>query len=128
MKTKFWILFTTFVISISFFCGLVAGRANLNTPNTIIHHVALKWKDNVSDADKQKAITMLKEIVASTPGAKSMWSRPIKIQPREYSQTFVIEFENEEALKSYAAHPKKKAWEDFYYNIREKSFNCVTGN
>ena len=111
-----------------FFSGFVMGRANLGAPSTVIHHVALKWKDGTTDADKQKALTMLKEILADTPGAKNMWSRTIKVQPREYSQTFVVEFENEAALKAYAEHPKKKAWEDFYYNIRETSNNCVTGN
>ena len=111
-----------------FFSGWVMGRANLGTPNSVIHHVALKWKDGVADADKQKAMTMLKEVVADTPGAKNMWTRTIKVQPREFSQTFVIEFESEAALKAYAEHPKKKAFEDFYYNIREKSNNCVTGN
>ena len=44
------------------------------------------------------------------------------------SPAFVIEFENAEALKAYAKHPKKKAWDDFYYNIRETSYNCVTTN
>lgn len=127
MKTKISI-FLILVISLSFLSGWVLGRANLSTPNTVIHHVALKWKDGTTDADKQKAITMLQEIIADTPGAKNMWLKTIKVQPREFSQTFVVEFENEAALKAYAEHPKKKAWEDFYYNIREKSNNCVTGN
>jgi hypothetical protein len=118
-----------FLIAIAIFVsGWVAGQGKLSTPNTIIHHVALKWKDGVSDADKEKAITMLKEIVADVPGAKNMWTKTIKVQPREYSRTFVVEFENEAALKAYAEHPKKKEWEDFYYNIRETSNNCVTGN
>lgn len=127
MKLKISILIV-FAISLSFLSGWVMGRANLSTPNTVIHHVALKWKDGTTDADKQKAITMLKEIIADTPGAKNMWTKTIKVQPREFSQTFAVEFENEAALKAYAEHPKKKAWEDFYYNIREKSNNCVIGN
>jgi Stress responsive A/B Barrel Domain len=129
MRNKFRIAFiATVAISFSFFCGWTAARGNLSAPNTIIHHVALKWKADTTDADKQKAITMLKEIVDDTPGAKNMWTRTVKIQPKEYSQTFVIEFENEAALKAYAEHPKKKEWEDLYYKIRETSNNCVTGN
>ena len=50
------------------------------------------------------------------------------MQPGSYSQTFVIEFENEDALKAYANHPDKKAWNELYYGIREESRNCVTSN
>ncbi|HEY7162187.1 MAG TPA: Dabb family protein, partial [Acidobacteriota bacterium] len=65
---------------------------------------------------------------SSSPGVKNLWMKSLKIQPREYSQTFVIEFENEAALKAYAEHPKKKEWDDFYYSIRETSLNSVTTN
>jgi hypothetical protein len=112
-----------------FFSGYVSGqKSGANLPSTVIHHVTLKWKEGTADADKQKAIDGLKEIVTTTPGAKNLWLRTIKIQPREYSQTFVIEFENEAALKAYAEHPKKKEWDDFYYGIRETSLNSVTSN
>ena len=33
-------------------------------------------------------------ILADVPGAKNLWIKTVKVQPREYSQTFVIEFEN----------------------------------
>jgi hypothetical protein len=52
----------------------------------------------------------------------------VKIQPNNYSQTFVIEFENQAALQGYANNPKKKTWDEAYYAIRETSQNCVTTN
>ena len=97
-------------------------------PTTVIHHVTLKWKEGTSDADKQKVLDGLKEIVSTTPGVKNLWMKSLKIQPREYTQTFVIEFESDAALKAYAEHPKKKEWDDFYYSIRETSLNSVTTN
>jgi hypothetical protein len=111
-----------------FLSGYVVGKDSIEMPKTVIHHVTLKWKDGVTDADKQKAMDGLKEIVSSTEGAKNLWMKSIKVQPREYSQTFVIEFESEAALKAYAEHPKKKEWDDFYYSIRETSLNSVTTN
>jgi hypothetical protein len=120
-------------VTIAFSCalflsGYVAGKDGANMPNSVIHHVTLKWKEGTTDADKQKALDGLKEIVSTTEGAKNFWMKSIKIQPREYSQTFVIEFENDAALKAYAEHPKKKEWDDFYYSIRETSLNSVTTN
>jgi len=111
-----------------FFSGMAAGKNQVNMPKTVIHHVTLKWKADVKDADKQKALDGIKDICADIPGVKNIWMKTIKIQPKDYSQTFVIEFENEEALKAYADHPKKKEWNDLYYSIRETSMNSVTSN
>ena len=97
-------------------------------PNTIIHHVTIKWKAGASDADKQKVFDGLKVILADTPGALNFWMKTKKAQPAEYTQTFVIEFENQAALDAYAKHPKKEEWGKLYYGIREASYNCVTTN
>jgi hypothetical protein len=129
MGQKIVIALSTIVFCFAIFLsGYVAGKDGVEMPKTVIHHVTLKWKEGVSDADKQKALDGLKEIVSTTEGAKNLWMKSIKVQPREYSQTFVIEFENEAALKAYAEHPKKKEWDDFYYSIRETSLNSVTTN
>ncbi len=102
--------------------------AEVNMPKTIIHHVTLKWKAGCTDADKAKVISDLKAILSEVQGVRNFWAKSTKVQPQDYSQTFVIEFENDAALKAYAAHPKKKAWNDFYYSIRETSYNSVTTN
>jgi len=126
---KILILGTILSIGIAvFYSAVVIGQSGPSMPGTVIHHVTLKWKEGVSEADKQKAMEGLKEIVATSPGARNLWIKSVKVQPDEYHQAFVIEFENAEALKAYAKHPKKKAWDDFYYNIRETSYNCVTTN
>lgn len=116
------------IVAVFYMYGHAAEKESVNMPSTVIHHVTLKWKEGVSDADKQKALDGLKEIASTSPGVKNLWMKSLKIQPREYSQTFVIEFENEAALKAYAEHPKKKEWDDFYYSIRETSLNSVTTN
>lgn len=129
MKNKLFSIFLAAVFGILIcLTTVVSAEDKASMPSTIIHHVTLKWKDGVSDADKEKALSGLKEIAMSTQGVKNIWMKSIKVQPKEYSQTFVIEFENDAALKAYAAHPKKKEWDDFYYSIRETSYNSVTSN
>jgi uncharacterized damage-inducible protein DinB len=111
--------------------------AKLSTPPTIIHHVVLKWKDDPTateaemqkvEAQRQKVMDGLKEILATTPGVKNVWLKSIKIQPNDYSQNFVVEFENEAALEAYANNPRKAAWNDLYYSLRAESRNNVTTN
>ena len=47
------------------------------------------------------------------PGLKNVWTRAIKMQlPDGYKSIFVMEFESEQALKSYADSPAQKAWYD----------------
>jgi len=124
----FLVAMALLIAGVLYIHGHAAEKEAINIPTTLIHHVTLKWKEGTTDTDKQKTMNGLKEIVSTTPGAKNLWMKSLKIQPREYSQTFVIEFENEAALKAYAEHPKKKEWDDFYYSIRETSLNSVTTN
>jgi hypothetical protein len=127
-NNNFLVVAVLIMVAVLYMYGHAAEKTTVNMPTTVIHHVTLKWKEGTSDADKQKALDGLKEIVSTSPGVKNLWMKSLKIQPREYSQTFVIEFENEAALKAYAEHPKKKEWDDFYYSIRETSLNSVTTN
>ncbi len=97
-------------------------------PKTIIHHVTLKWKQDVPDTEKLKVFEDLKAILADIPGVKGLWTKTRRIQPSDFSQTFVIEFADRDSYDAYAKHPKKKAWDKHYYGIREQSFNCITVN
>jgi hypothetical protein len=124
-------LVVSLALSGAFLTGYLKGTSQarqVSKPDTLIHHVTLKWNDGVSDADKQRVFTDLEGILAEIPGAKNLWTRPVRIQPRDHNQTFVIEFENQQALEAYANHPMKKAWNDHYYGIRADSMNSVTTN
>jgi hypothetical protein len=127
LNKKSWV--ALFVLLVFAFGLLPLAQAQgVNMPKTIIHHVTLKWKDGASDADKQKVVDDLKAILADVKGVKNLWVKSTKVQPAGFSQTFVIEFADQAALDAYAKHPKKKAWNDLYYSIRETSYNSVTTN
>lgn len=123
------VVFTLLLLGI-FLGGMLLSTSaqGVNMPKTIIHHVTLKWKAGTADADKQKVIDDLKAILAEVKGVKGLWVKSTKVQPGDFSQTFVVEFENQAALDAYAKHPKKKAWNDLYYSVREVSYNSVTTN
>jgi len=111
------------------FCLTVQSLAqDVPMPKTIIHHVTLKWKDGVPDTEKLKVLEDLKAILADIPGVKGLWIHTKRIQPSDFSRTFVIEFADRDSYDAYAKHPKKKAWDKHYYSIREQSFNSITVN
>jgi len=106
-----------------FLGGVLVGQNKFGTPNTLIHTVMIKWKEGVSDADKQKALDGVKEMAARIPGIRNVWIKARTVQPRDFHGGFVIEFENADAEKVYADHPAHKEWEKHYLAIREQSFH-----
>jgi hypothetical protein len=106
-----------------------AAAANkFGTPSTIIHISLIKWKAGVSDADKQKALDGVKELAAQIPGVKNVWTKAVRMQPRDYHAAFVIEFENRDAADRYATHPAHEAWSKGFLEIREASISPQVSN
>lgn len=108
--------------------GVVLGQNRYGTPKTLVHVVTIKWKPKATDADKQKALDGVKEMAGEIPGIKSVWIKATKVQPRDYNDAFVIEFENREALELYADHPAHEKWKKHYLAIRAASSNSVVTN
>ncbi len=120
-----------------FSCGSVWGSWNASraaaankfgTPSTIIHISLIKWKAGVSDADKQKALDGVKEVAAQIPGIKNVWTKAVRMQPRDYHAAFVIEFENRDAADRYATDPAHEAWSKRFLEIREASISPQVSN
>jgi hypothetical protein len=103
--------------------GYVAGQNKFGQPKTIIHMVILKWKPGVSDSDKQKALEGVKEMAAKVPGVKNIWIKAERLQPRDFSAAFAIEFQNRAAADAYAESPVHEAWEKKYTLLREASIS-----
>ncbi|HXN20754.1 MAG TPA: Dabb family protein [Candidatus Binatus sp.] len=101
--------------------GYVAGQNKFGQPKTIIHMVILKWNPGVSDSDKQAALEGVKEMARKLPGVKNIWIKAERLQPRDFSAAFAIEFQNRAAADAYAESPIHQAWEQKYTLLREQS-------
>src|SRR6202046_1762217 len=106
-----------------FASGYVAGQNKFGQPKTIVHMVILKWNPGVSDADKQGALEGVKEMAAKVPGVKNIWIKAERLQPRDFSAAFAIEFQNRAAADAYAESPIHQAWEQKYTLLREASIS-----
>jgi hypothetical protein len=103
--------------------GYVAGQNKFGQPKTIIHMVILKWNPGVSDSDKQNALQGVKEMAAKVPGVKNIWIKAERLQPRDFSAAFAIEFQSRAAADAYAESPVHQAWEQKYTLLREASIS-----
>ena len=106
----------------------VAAVNKFGTPKTIIHVSLIKWKDGVSDEEKQKALDGVKEMAAQIPGIKNVWTKATRMQPRDFHAAFVIEFEDRAAADRYAESPVHEAWSKKFVAIRETSLSPQISN
>lgn len=115
------ILVAVVILAAVFAAGVAVGQQKFGQPKTVLHVVSGKWKADATDEQKQQAIEGLKAMAASVPGIKNVWAKPDRIQPREYSFAFAIEFESRAAADAYAEHPAHEEWYKIYMPIRAES-------
>ena len=104
---------------------LAAGAAiaanKFGTPSSIVHVVLIQWKAETTPEQKAEALQGVKKMAAEIPGIKNVWIKAARVQPLEFTDAFVIEFEDKAAAERYADHPAHRAWEKIYLPLREES-------
>jgi len=108
-----------------FGAGYAAGQAKnaFAQPKTVLQVSMIKWKKDVSDADKQKAMDGVKELAGKIPGIKTVWLKVDRMQPRDYDTAFALEFTSREAANDYAENPLHETWSKAYLAIRDASIS-----
>jgi len=115
------ILVAVVILTGVFAAGVAVGQQKFGQPKTVLHVVALKWTPEATDAQKAAAIEGLKTMAGAVPGIKNIWIKADRVQPREYSTAFAIEFESRAAADAYAEHPAHEEWYKIYMPIRAES-------
>ena len=100
-----------------------AAPAPVSQPKTIVHISLIKWKADATDAQKEQIMKEWLEMVGKIPGVKNVWTKPSRMQPRDFHTAFAIEFENREAADRYATDPAHDAWSKRFLAIREASIS-----
>jgi hypothetical protein len=111
-----------------FACGYVAGQNRFGQPKTILHVVELKWNPAATDAEKQRALDGIKDMAAKVPGIKNIWIKGERLQPRDFSAAYAIEFRDRDAADAYAESKVHAAWEVQYVPLRESSISIQVTN
>jgi hypothetical protein len=104
-----------------FGAGVLFGA--LNKPKSVIHVVTVKWVDGTPQAKIDAALKGVETMAEKYDGITRVWTRSIKVQGPESGVThaFVMEFKDEQALKSYAGSAAQKEWYQLYTPIRDQS-------
>jgi Stress responsive A/B Barrel Domain len=108
--------------------GYVAGQAKFGQPKTVLHVVELKWRPGVPQMEKDAAMAGIKNMAAKMPGIKNIWIKWDRLEPRDFSAAFAIEFRSREAADEYAESPLHDAWEKEYVPLRDASISIQVTN
>jgi cell division protein FtsX len=106
-----------------------AAQARLaGQPKSVVHVVVYKWKDTVSENDKEQVMTGLKTFTRKLPGVKNIWLKTQRNQLKDFSGVYAIEFASPEAAADYAESPAHEAWSKQWQNLRENSLSFQVSN
>jgi hypothetical protein len=111
-----------------FMGGYVSGQNRVGQPKTIIHVVEIKWNSGVSDVEKQKVLDGLKQLAMKSPGVKNVWTQADRLEPRDFSAAYAIEFQNRDAADAYAESALHDEWDKMYVPLRQTSISIQVTN
>src|SRR5436190_22406961 len=115
-----------------FISGVAAGTLHARSaavqnhfgqPKTVLHVVVYKFREDVSDYDREKAIDGIKDMAGKIPGIKNVWLKTERNQARDFSGVYAIEFASAEAAADYAERPVHEAWSKSW---QQKLENCLS--
>jgi len=119
-----------------FISGVAAGTLHprstaqnrFGQPKTVLHVVVYKFRDDVSNYDREKAIAGIKDMAGKIPGIKNIWLKTERNQARDFSGVYAIEFTSAEAAADYAESPVHEAWSKSWQEKRENSLSFQVSN
>src|SRR5260221_9414719 len=85
--------------------GSAAVQNRFGQPKTVLHVVVYKFKDNVSNYDREKAINGIKDMAGKISGIKKKWLKKTRKQNKEFSGGYSIEFTSAAAAAGYPQRP-----------------------
>lgn len=120
-----------------FVAGVAAGtlharnavvQNHFGQPKTVLHVVVYKFRVDVSNYDREKAINGIKDMAGKIPGIKNVWLKTERNQIRDFTGVYAIEFTSAEAAADYSESPIHEAWSKSWQEKRENSLSFQVSN
>jgi hypothetical protein len=121
-------LFAAGIATGSLHARTAAVQNHFGQPRTVLHVVVYKFRDNVSNYDREKAINGIKDMAGKIPGIKNVWLKTSRNQIKDFSGVYAIEFTSAEAAADYAESPVHEAWSKTWQEQRENSLSFQVTN
>src|ERR1700686_5766350 len=121
-------IFITGIAGGALYAHSAAVQNRFGQPKTVLHVVVYKFKDNVSNYDRERAINGIKDMAGKIPGIKNVWLKTSRNQIKDFNGVYAIEFTSAEAAADYAESPVHEAWSKMWQEQRENSLSFQVSN
>jgi antibiotic biosynthesis monooxygenase (ABM) superfamily enzyme len=121
-------LFAAGMVAGSLHTRSVAAQNRFGQPKSVLHVVVYKFKDTVSENDKEQTLNGIKDVARKVPGVKNVWLKTERNQIKDFSGVYAIEFTSAETAADYAESPAHEAWSKKWQELRENSLSFQISN
>jgi hypothetical protein len=83
--------------------------------------VTIRWTADAAPEQRRAALEGLDKLAAEFPGARSVWLRPLRLQPRDFMSAYAIEFDDQAAAERFAKLPAHESWNRSFLPLIEES-------
>ncbi len=105
-----------------------AAQNRFGQPKTVLHVVVYRFRDTVSNADREETINGIRSMAGKIPGIKNVWLKTQRNQIRDFSGVYAIEFTSPDAAADYSESPIHEAWAKKWEQQRENSLSFQISN
>ena len=106
-----------------FLAGCATGRLTASSEKTLMHVFAFTPVEGSSMQDFEAFKKATADMVGQIPGLKRVWvgklREPLPVETRIHTFGVAMEFDNVQALDTYAKHPAHAEWSKIYEPIRK---------
>src|SRR2546428_11891177 len=96
------VIFAAGIEAGSLYARSAAVQNRFGQPKTVLHVVVYKFKDNVSNYDREKTISGIKDMAGKIPGIKNVWVKTARKQIKDFRGLFGLQFPNAEEARGSA--------------------------
>ena len=108
-----------------FGAGIVVGQKTATARKTLIHAFAFQQVEGTTQKQLDDVWAATRKMAGQIPEIRNIWMGKVLNRGNTWQYGVVMEFDSQDALKKYAAHPAHDEWSKVYSQVRVEGTNTL---
>jgi hypothetical protein len=108
-----------------FSSGVVLGQRRAMAKKTLIHAFAFKQMEGATPQQMDQCWEATRKLASESPEIHNIWMGKVLNRGDQWQYGVVMEFDNQAAVKKYAASKAHEAWSEAYSKVRVEGTNTL---